>query len=420
MDTTKTHTLIARAYDCVPYYNHCINNRAEIDIDRLTIPDDFYKIPCFTKETIKKIGWANFVDGRYLDEGYELRDDRTLKVVRTSGTTQEAMRIPWRQADYYASIVNHWHFRQRRHGIQTTSRKLESILDMNGANAFTINLLSNTIKINLSAVVKNVRETLLNIRLFQPEWLYIQSSHLYLLLQLAERYKIPFPTSIRYIELIGEPVLPDYLNTIRASFPEVSISNMYGCAETNGIAYECSCHRLHILERNVYVEITDGGGGPVNGPGYICVTGYHNHAMPFIRYRLNDRGALHAAPCPCGNTSPVLELEMTRLPQIWMLPPRDAADMTLLYPYALFPAYEESARDVWFQPDFTRFPDCRVTFFTKKATGERRARIQETWTRLLETLGVRGFHFTCVFKTAVPDKQKVGLMRLSGWEAGGA
>lgn len=45
----------------------------------------------------------------------------------------------------------------------------------------------------------------------------------------------------------------------------------------------------------------------------ICVTSLQNKVMPFIRYKIGDRGRVkHDYHCPCGNTEPVIELSKAR------------------------------------------------------------------------------------------------------------
>ena len=65
----------------------------------------------------------------------------------------------------------------------------------------------------------------------------------------------------------------------------------------------------------MYVEITDEKGKVISddSEGEIIVTSLNNRIMPFVRYRIGDRGRIrHDIKCSCGNRNPVLELTMGR------------------------------------------------------------------------------------------------------------
>jgi phenylacetate-CoA ligase len=57
------------------------------------------------------------------------------------------------------------------------------------------------------------------------------------------------------------------------------------------------------------VEVVDADGKPCppGEMGSILVTDLFNYAMPLIRYRVGDMGAIKAGECPCGRGLPMLE-----------------------------------------------------------------------------------------------------------------
>ena len=71
------------------------------------------------------------------------------------------------------------------------------------------------------------------------------------------------------------------------------------------------------MEDNIYVEIVDNEGKEVQDgkDGSIIITTLNNHAMPFIRYKIGDRGVIdhNHDVCKCGNKSPVLKLSSGRV-----------------------------------------------------------------------------------------------------------
>ena len=60
------------------------------------------------------------------------------------------------------------------------------------------------------------------------------------------------------------------------------------------------------MTENVYVEIVE--------DNQICITSKHNRVMPFVRYKVGDRGRLCTDKnCSCGSQEPILELEMAKI-----------------------------------------------------------------------------------------------------------
>lgn len=82
------------------------------------------------------------------------------------------------------------------------------------------------------------------------------------------------------------------------------VFNRYGGRELSDIAHECRCGTLHLCDDWVVAEVVDADGNPLppGVTGQIVLTGLHNFAMPFIRYAVEDVGALLPADhaCPCG------------------------------------------------------------------------------------------------------------------------
>ncbi len=316
--------ILHSAYYEVPYYNNIINlilpPSDEDESDFLT-PELFYQIPIFDKNKLIAIGWENFVSCQYLDK--DLRPILKLaRMEKTSGTSGPPMSILWNNRDFWASNRYHWNYRFQHFGITPNSRMCTTSMRSYGEDVCSLEEHRNILK--FSTLVWS-QDTVIRIfehlHMFKPEWLYLSSSVLYLLVRYAKRLNMKFPDSIRYIEYIGEPICPYYRKEIEKVLP-VPSSNMYGCVETNGIAYECKNRKLHLLPDNTYVEIVndDGKRLPDGEVGYVCVTGLHNTAMPMLRYRLNDRARiLPARTCSCGNPNPVLELHAARIPEYLIL-----------------------------------------------------------------------------------------------------
>lgn len=420
--------VLRTAYHEVPYYNNLINDilsqdaaadagssgdaRGEaLEEDFLTI-HLFNHLPIFDKHKIIEVGWANFASVRYLDETIN-PILQCARMEKTSGTSGPPMSILWDHNDYFSSIKHHWAYRYQNYGINTRSRMCTASKRILGDDVCYVNSSGNQMTIR---TCKLNRETVSRIVAFlqdyQPEWLYMPNSVLYALLYYAKQLHLQFPKSIRYIEYIGEPLCPYYRKIIEEAIP-VPSSNMYGCVETNGIAYECIEGHFHLLAENVYVEIVDREGNclPDGEVGYVCVTGLHNTAMPMLRYRLNDRARLitnHS--CACGNPNPMLELHAARLPEYLLLDdPSIYADAALYYPINSgleLPAAEPG--DLLFHMRMTELDHYEVLVF-RNPNGE--FHVDELLRSLLKAFGFLDIRFTVQeVKEQLPHRP-AGLLR---------
>ena len=139
---------------------------------------------------------------------------------------------------------------------------------------------------------------------FQPDIIQAYASSIYLFAKFLKATGIR-PTYPR-VSIISsaEKLFPHMRAEIEEVFP-VRVFDRYGSREVSAMAAECSQHEgLHIQMPGYILETID----PitlktvVDRPGEIVVTVLHNHAMPFLRYRIGDMGVLDTSPCPCGRT----------------------------------------------------------------------------------------------------------------------
>lgn len=106
----------------------------------------------------------------------------------------------------------------------------------------------------------------------------------------------------RLIVCTSEMLLPHMRECIVETF-QCPVSNEYGARDGGMIAYECPEGHLHILGEQVIVEVDQ---PDADGIGDLLITNLDGYGMPFIRYRIGDRGALEPAPCACGLPLPRL------------------------------------------------------------------------------------------------------------------
>jgi phenylacetate-CoA ligase len=158
---------------------------------------------------------------------------------------------------------------------------------------------------------------LTRLRRYQPRLMYGFSSALALLARHGAQGYGPrdFP-ALKAVVATGEPLTPDQRAQIGATFGAPVIAE-YGARESGLIGYECPHGALHVLTRNVHLEVlVEGRPVPAGALGDIVCTPLNAWAQPLLRYGQGDVGALlpsdAAATCPCGWKLPVLRLESGR------------------------------------------------------------------------------------------------------------
>ena len=83
----------------------------------------------------------------------------------------------------------------------------------------------------------------------------------------------------------------------------------YGSIEFVNLAFECAHRGYHISSDNLVLEFLEHGEPVSSGEeGEIYATSLVNYAMPFIRYKMTDRGVPVDGECSCGRGLPLMKL----------------------------------------------------------------------------------------------------------------
>jgi phenylacetate-CoA ligase len=142
---------------------------------------------------------------------------------------------------------------------------------------------------------------------FRPTYFYGYVSMLVAFANYFRTRSLRMPFRLQAVVTTSEVLTPGDRALLEEVF-EAPVFNEYGCGELGTIAHECEAGRLHINDENLIVEVLDGERPCAPGEkGELVVTELHNLAMPLIRYRTGDFGAIGAEPCPCGRALTVLD-----------------------------------------------------------------------------------------------------------------
>lgn len=291
----KLYNIIDNAYNNSDYYNLKFVNGINKEMS-------FKSIPILYKNDIQNE--ANNILSRKFAYGKKKR----LRVERTSGSTGKFTTVYWDKDEFNCSNMVLWRLRNKWYGILPNSKCVTFNSLMFVGNKIhkpeKISYYGNNImglsKFHLTD--EDFKEYCEAIRHFQPQWMSVQTSILSRLVEYMHRNNIRSFDTLKYIELNGEMSLKTDKKYFQDFF-NIPVANMYGATEVNGIAFECPCNKLHVLEENVYLESVE-----IEGINTAVVTSLHNTAMPIIRYNLGDVLQLgERKKCECGMTSLYIE-----------------------------------------------------------------------------------------------------------------
>jgi phenylacetate-CoA ligase len=140
---------------------------------------------------------------------------------------------------------------------------------------------------------------------FKPKYLYGYVSVIRSYSAHIKQNNLPPLPSVQSIVTTSE-VLSSTDRLFIESVWGVKVFNEYGCGEVGSIAHECEYGSMHIMTDNLYLEIVDSAGYPIE-TGEVVVTDLFNLATPLIRYKIGDFATLDNSECPCGRRLPVLK-----------------------------------------------------------------------------------------------------------------
>ena len=111
----------------------------------------------------------------------------------------------------------------------------------------------------------------------------------------------------------GEPLYPFMRKEIEEAFG-AKVYDCYAMTEWAGLILECEKGGYHLMLDCGYLEVLREDNTPASKgeEGDFVWTGLTNSSMPFIRYKIGDRGILEDRSCQCGRPYPLVKPTITR------------------------------------------------------------------------------------------------------------
>jgi phenylacetate-CoA ligase len=155
---------------------------------------------------------------------------------------------------------------------------------------------------------------------FRPEYFYGYPSLVYELARFVRDHRVPpLREPLKAVIGTGELVVPEQRHVIEQAFGTRFV-NEYGCSEAGVIGFDCPRGVMHVMAHNLLVEVVKDGQHVFDEEGEVVITELHARTVPFIRYRLYDRGVLRRDRCACGLPLPVMEVTSGRVDSYVTLP----------------------------------------------------------------------------------------------------
>lgn len=291
----KLVRLVERAHAASPHYRRMMDERgvAPADIRGLA---DLPKLPVLTREVLREHG-----------EALRIRGDAAVETTATGGTTGSPIRVVrdrvgsvWQRACYWRGFG--WGglrlgdpFVQLFGGTLgvAPARRLDRVRRWFSGKHFLP---------AFELGPQNAARYLDDIRASGARFLVGYTSALYLLASHAVRsgarveLDAVFPTA--------EPLLDSWQATLARAFG-ARVLPYYGCGEVQSLGYSCpsaGAPAYHTCDEHAVIEVEVPGGARLVGEGPFLVTDLDNHALPMIRYRNGDAGALAGPGCRCGRS----------------------------------------------------------------------------------------------------------------------
>ncbi len=296
----RLQQIIATAHAESPFWRE-IMDRHGIEPASIQSLTDLQQFPLLEKETVRT----------ERERMVTRRTDRGFKLVRTSGSTNEALQF-YANAHQEAQINA---ARMRGHewiGVRRGDREMYfwgSPIELSKQDRikrlrdWLINDgLTNGFEIN-PPLVRQYFEYWLQ---WKPKCIFGYPNSLNLMVSMARPQGIDLSRlkqrGLTVICTTSEMLTDPDRHNISQAFG-VPVYDSYGLREAGLVGHECHHGTMHTIDEQLILETIDPHTlAPTDGEGELVVTNIVSPVMPMIRYRTGDMVTLSKTPCPCGLT----------------------------------------------------------------------------------------------------------------------
>lgn len=311
LQNERLEELLHHAWSQTDYYHDVLESCGAVRGGKVDLRR-FEDIPFLTKDIIRNQGSRLFAR--------KLPDSRRSTLITSGGTTGAPIQFPQDSGHWDANIGTRiYQFATLGKALGDPEMKVwGNEGDLHKGTSSLIKRMENFVYNRryqgawyLSE--ERINEIIQEINDWRPKLLWCFRDGIDAIAKYVNAYGIPMHQPAAIV-LGGSTVYPFVVRTIEQAFKSPVIS-AYGSREIGGVACECLDRNGHHISVNLArIETIDAQGRTVKEQdAELAITGLQNFAMPFIRYRLGDRGRLTDRPCSCGRTLPLLDSVSGRL-----------------------------------------------------------------------------------------------------------
>lgn len=270
----KLKMLLEFATRNIKYYNNTLTNPIEYYLENY---ENWKEIPILQKNDIQINPELFLIDNA--------KNSKNIKCSYTSGSTGKPLRIYKDVASEMILAKKLWDLRRSWEKDICNWKLLyfyRNVEDIYRNNILHLGKNQNALDLSNCALSKYCDEIVVN----HPQWIIGPPIATSKLANYILKNNITIST-IKYAELYGEMLLPNYKMSIEKAFKCKTI-NLYGAREFNVLSYECPCGNMHPLDDYFFYEIINEKVDNNIFTGKLVVTSLINKAMPLIRYLIGD------------------------------------------------------------------------------------------------------------------------------------
>ena len=284
----KLRAMIRHAFETVPYYRALFMS-AGLSPEDVQNTDDLKRIPVTAKEDLVAAGLDDILT-RGTEKG-------ACFISRTSGSCGKP---------FSTYLGRREHMIRRLLGLRRLTDAGFRPLDRVCILCDPTQLRGWRFRTRYLPLVLPAQKQIEFLQEMRPTILKAWPSSLRVLLHHAD-YQLGRFIQPRIVATSGEMCNEELRHALAADL-KAEVFNFYAAGEFGPIASECHAHRgLHVNADELIVEcLDDDQTTGTCGSGEIVITSLYSFTMPFIRYRIGDRGSIQERPCPCGSRFPLL------------------------------------------------------------------------------------------------------------------
>jgi phenylacetate-CoA ligase len=311
---TRLERLLHHAWSQTDYYREVLEACGAVRSGQVNL-DRFEDIPFLTKDIIRSQG--DRMVARRLPAG------RKAYKNQSGGSTGQPVRF-WQDNVYWGTTIatRTYHFstvgkEMGQREMKIWGSEVDLLKGSIGWKAKLENLFYNRKfeqcwhlpEQRILAIIRHINE-------WQPQMLWCYRDGIDAVARYINQHgiRVHSPASV---VLGGATVYPFMAQAIEKAFKSPAIS-AYGSREVGAVACQClERGGLHIATQAHRVETIGPDGRPlIDADAELAITPLMNYAMPFIRYRIGDRGRMSRKDCACGRAFPTLDALTGRVVEV--------------------------------------------------------------------------------------------------------